>query len=146
MLLELRAGTGAPLAQPQIQPETLLGADAPTEPRARLDAFMVAFTRYNLEWEPQLRAALRISLQHGAERPLLRRGRAIGWVEDALAALRDSHPHIDRHELAVSIRSATGIEALIWLLDVAGQTREQAERTVRRTARALLDAALNDDM
>ena len=42
-------------AQPQIQPETLLGPDAPAEPRARLDAFMTAFTRYNLRWQPQLR-------------------------------------------------------------------------------------------
>src|SRR5690349_6979056 len=54
-------------AQPQIQPETLLDDDAPTEVRARLDAFMTAFTRYNLHWEPQLRAALRISLERSGE-------------------------------------------------------------------------------
>src|SRR5690349_14478989 len=38
-------------AQPQIQPQTLLGPDAPTDPQARLDAFMTAFTGYNLQWE-----------------------------------------------------------------------------------------------
>src|SRR5690242_7185339 len=119
-------------AQPQIQPQTLLGPDAPTEPRARLDAFMAAFTRYNLQWEPQLRSALRLSLEpHPAgtaepERPLLRQGRAIAWVEDALAPLRHSHPDLDLRHLAVAIRSATGIEALIWLKDIAGQPAEQA--------------------
>lgn len=137
-------------AQPQLQPETLLDDDAPTEIRARLDAFMAAFTAYNLEWEPQLRTALRLSLEpavpHDQEsgRPVLRGGRAIGWIEHALAPLRDSHPHIDVHELAIAMRSATGIESLIWLRDIAGQTPETAARTVRRTAQALLDAALSD--
>ena len=129
-------------AQPQIQPETLLDDDAPADPRARLDAFMAAFTSYNLQWEAQLRAALRLSLEQGVERPLLRQGQAVRWLEDALAPLGRSHPHIDRRALAVAIRSATGIEALIWLRDIAGQSPQQATRTVRHTARALLDSAL----
>jgi AcrR family transcriptional regulator len=135
-------------AQPQLQPESLLGDDAPTEIRSRLDPFMAAFIAYNLEWEPQLRAALRLSLDPAASngddagRPVLRGGRAIGWIEHALAPLRHSHPQIDVHELAVAIRSATGIESLIWLRDVAGQTPEAAARTVRQTAHALLEAAL----
>ncbi|BCB89990.1 hypothetical protein [Phytohabitans suffuscus] len=111
---------------------------------------MAAFTRYNLQWQPQLRSALRLSLEppadrpapDGSQRPLLRGGRAIAWVEDALAPLQHSHPHLDRRQLAVAIRSATGIESLVWLQDVAGQTPDQAAETVRRTARALLDAAL----
>ena len=129
-------------AQPQIQPETLLDDDAPADPRARLDVFMAAFTSYNFQWEAQLRAALRLSLEQGVERPLLRQGQAVRWLEDALAPLGRSHPHIDRRELAVAIRSATGIEALIWLRDIAGQSPRQAARTVRQTARALLDSAL----
>ena len=134
-------------AQPQIQPDTLLDDDAPADPRARLDAFMAAFTSYNFQWEAQLRAALRLSLEQGVEqgveRPLLRQGQAVRWLEDALAPLGRSHPHIDRRELAVAIRSATGIEALIWLRDIAGQSPQQAVRTVRHTARALLDSALH---
>jgi AcrR family transcriptional regulator len=135
-------------AQPQIQPETLLGDDAPIEPRTRLDTFMTAFTAYNFRWEPQLRGALRLSLEPAAsdggesERPVLRTGRAIGWVEHALAPLRQTHPDIDIRGLAVAIRSATGIESLIWLRDVAGQTQKAAARTVRQTAQALLEAAL----
>jgi AcrR family transcriptional regulator len=129
-------------AQPQIQPDTLLPADAPADPKARLDVFMAAFTRYNFDWEPQLRTALRLSLEPGASKPVLRRGRAIGWIEDALAPLRDSNPDTDVHQLAIAIRSAAGIESLIWLLDIARLTRAEAAETVRRTAQAQLEAAL----
>lgn len=134
-------------AQPQLQPDTLLPEDAPAEPRARMTNFMIAFTDYNLRYEPQLRSALRLSLEQPAgadDRPLLRRGRAVGWIEDALRPLEVSHPAVDRHRLAVAIRSATGIETLIWLLDIAGQSHEQAAVTVRETALALLDAALRE--
>lgn len=129
-------------AQPDLQPETLLPGDAPADPRERLDAFMAAFSRYNFQWEPQLRTALRLSLDSAVERPLLRRGRAVGWIEDALAPVRHSRPDVDVHRLAVAIRSAAGIESLVWLLDIAGQSREEAAETVRRTAQALLEAAL----
>ncbi|WP_020519435.1 TetR/AcrR family transcriptional regulator [Catelliglobosispora koreensis] len=132
-------------AQPQIQPDTLLADDAPTEPRARLEAFMTEFTRYNLTYQPQLRTALRLSLEKlAAEKPVLRQGRAIGWIEDALAPLRDKEKNVDIRQLAIAIRSATGIETLIWLLDIAGLTPEQAAETIRHTALALLDAALAD--
>ena len=133
-------------AQPQLQPDTLLDEGAPAEIRARLDAFMTAFIAYNLTWEPQLRAALRLALdpagQAGGPPPVLRTGRGVGWVEHALEPLRELRPEIDVRELAVAIRSATGIEALIWLRDVAGQSPDRAGQTVRRTAQALLEAAL----
>ncbi|MEV4510975.1 TetR/AcrR family transcriptional regulator [Dactylosporangium sp. NPDC049525] len=129
-------------AHPQISPDTLLPPDAPADPTARLDAFMAAFSRYNFEWEPQLRTSLRLALEQSGAQPALRQGRAIGWIEDALEPVRRSHPTVDVRHLAVAIRSATGIESLIWLVDIAGQTRAQAAETVRRTAHALLDAAL----
>jgi AcrR family transcriptional regulator len=130
-------------AHPAISPDSLLPADAPTEIRARLDAFMTEFTRYNFTWEPQLRTSLRLSLEPAADQPVLRQGRAIGWFADALAPLRDSHPHVDTNRLAIALRSATGIETLIWLIDIAGYTREDAAATVTTTARALLDAAIS---
>jgi AcrR family transcriptional regulator len=131
-------------AHPQISPDTLLPADAPRESRARLDAFMAAFTRYNFDWEPQLRSSLRLSLEPADRQPVLRRGRAIEWIEDALEPVRHSNPDIDIRRLAIAIRSATGIESLIWLLDIAGYTRDQAAQTVQHSAHALLDAALAD--
>jgi len=129
-------------AHPQISPATLLPPHAPSDPHERLDAFMAAFTRYNFDWEPQLRTSLRLSLERPGAQPVLRQGRAVGWIEHALEPLRDSHPTIDVHRLAIAIRSAAGIESLIWLIDIAGYTREQAARTVRDTARALLAAAI----
>jgi AcrR family transcriptional regulator len=129
-------------AHPTISPETLLPADAPADPKQRLEVLMTAFTHYNFTWEPQLRSSLRLSLEPAADRPELRRGRAIGWIAEALTPLQESHPHIDIHRLAIAIRSATGIETLIWLIDIAGYTREEAADTVKTTAQALLDAAI----
>jgi hypothetical protein len=45
------------------------------------------------------------------------------------------------HRLAVAIRAATGIEALIWLTDIARLPRDQAAELMRWSARAMLDAA-----
>jgi AcrR family transcriptional regulator len=128
-------------AHPEISPATLLTTDAPRDLPARLDAFMTAFCRYNLTWEPQLRASLRLSLEPRAATTALRQGRAVDWIEDALSPLRQTHPQVDVRALAVSIRSATGVESLIWLVDIAGYSREQAVETVRHTALALLAAA-----
>jgi AcrR family transcriptional regulator len=124
-------------AHPQISPDTLLPPEAPQDIDARLDAFMAAFTKYNFDWEPQLRASLRVALEQGTQ-PALRQGRAIAWIEDALAPLR---PDVDVHKLAVAIRAATGIESLIWLIDVAGCSREEAASVVLANARAILAGA-----
>jgi acetylglutamate kinase len=45
----------------------------------------------------------------------------------------------DRLVLAVAV--ATGIEALVWLTDIAGLSRNQALRIMRFSAQTLLDAA-----
>ena len=133
-------------AHPEIEKRSLLPEDAPTDPQQRLDATIDAFTRQNIETEPQLRAMLRLSLEPmpAAERPLLRRGRAIGWIEDALAPLRATMSEAELHRLATAIRSATGIEALVWLTDVAGLSRRDAAELMRWSARALLQSALTE--
>jgi hypothetical protein len=46
--------------------------------------------------------------------------------------------------LAIAIRSAAGIEALIWLTDIAGLSRKQAVEVMRGSARAILRTALAD--
>jgi AcrR family transcriptional regulator len=132
-------------AHPEIQQESLLPENPPEDPYVRLDLVMDAFTRITVEWEPQLRTSLRLALEAdpGRPRPLLRQGRAIGWIEDGLAPLRTSHPGVDVHRLAVAIRSATGIEALVWLTDVAGLSRREAVELMRWSARAMLQAAMS---
>jgi len=51
---------------------------------------------------------------------------------------------VDRRRLATAIRAATGIEAFVWMVDVARLPREEAASTMRWTARALLRSALVD--
>ncbi len=131
-------------AHPETQQTSLLPDDAPLDPARRLDLVMDTHLRTLLEWEPQLRATLRLSLDPAAvagELPL-RQGRVITWLEDALTPLRDTHPQIDVHRLAIAIRSATGIESLVWLTDVARLPREDAVALLRQNAHALLTAAL----
>jgi AcrR family transcriptional regulator len=128
-------------AHPQIEHRSLLPDDAPQDPRARLDLVLDAFLGITLEWEPQLRASLRVSLEPGADLPPLRQGRAIGWIEEALAPLRPELTDAQIHRLALAIRSATGIEALVWLLDVARLPRDEAAALMRWTAHAQLAAA-----
>jgi len=136
-----RALLGA--VRPEIDQSSLLPDPAPNDPRERLELAMREAVRITLEWEPELRASLKVSLeewQTGA--PVLRRGRAIGWIEDALTPLQETRPDIDVHRLAIAIRSATGIESLIWLVDVAGLTRDDAASLLHRNALAVFDAAL----
>lgn len=130
-------------AYPEIQDDAgLLPPDAPADPAARLELVMREFIAFTLRWEPQLRAQLRLSLEPGAPQPVLRRGRAIRWIEEALAPLADTHPHLDVHGLATAIRSASGIESLVWLTDIGGLDRTRAAEVLAGSARAILREAL----
>jgi Transcriptional regulator len=135
-------------AHPEIDSVSLLPDDAPDDVAARLDLVLRGATRIVVDWEPQLRASLRLSLEPGQDptAPVLRRGRVIGWLEEALAPLAGSHPGLDRHRLAVAIRSATGIEAFVWLVDVGGVSRDEAVATLQWTGRSLLRSALADGL
>ena len=134
-------------AHPETALETLLPEDAPDDVAARLDLVVAAYTKATLENESQQRTMLRLSLEASplerSQLPL-RQGRVITWIEDALAPLRSDLSAAEVHRLAVAIRSATGIEALVWLTDVAGLSREDATDLTRWSARALLTAALAD--
>ena len=124
---------------PEIDARSLLDEHAPTDPAERLEMVIERFTRHVLEYEPELRAQLRLSLEPHPTAPdqlPFRKGRAIGWIEDALAPLR--LPARELHRLALAIRATTGIEALVWLTDVAGLSREDASELMRSSARALL--------
>jgi AcrR family transcriptional regulator len=132
-------------AHPEIEKRTLLPDPPPLEPQARLAAAVDGLIDITIDWEQQLRASLRLSLEPDAGLQPLRQGRAIGWIEDALAPLRESRPAVDLHRLALAVRSATGIESLVWLTDVAGLSREDSADLMRWSARAMLRAALEGD-
>ena len=136
-------------AYPQVGATSLLPDDAPDDPEARLDIVIERFIRWTIENEEQSRTMLRLSLQASpderAELPL-RQGRAIGWIEDALEPLRAALPDDVFHRLVLAIRSAAGIEALVWLTDVAALSRDEAQQLMRWSARALLRAAVAGDV
>jgi AcrR family transcriptional regulator len=133
-------------AHPEIEATSLLGEDPPADPQQRLDRTIGELIRLTIDTEPELRTTLRLSLEPGPEEELLlRKGRAIGWIEEALAPLRDRLPPSTLRRLVLAIRTVCGIEALVWLTDVAGLSREQAAEQMRWSALALLRAALEDD-
>lgn len=72
----------------------------------------------------------------------LRRGRAIAWFEEALAPARPRLDDAAIRRLTLAVRSATGIEALVWLTDIAGLTREEAAEQMLWSERALLRQTL----
>lgn len=132
-------------AHPEIERKSLLGADPPPAPAARLAAVIEEFLRITLESEAQLRMALRLSLDHGPDQrdSSLRRGRAIGWFEEALTPLGQlSRKEIRR--LVLAIRATAGIEALVWLTDVAHLSRAEAVEVMKWSAQGLLRAAIAD--
>ena len=132
-------------AHPETYTTSLLPDDAPDDAASRLDLVIDAFTRSNVENEAQQRTMLRLSLDAdpGERTQLpLRQGRAITWIEEALAPLHAELAETDRRRLVLAIRSATGIEALVWLTDVAGLSRDDAAELMRWSARSLLQSAL----
>ena len=118
-------------AHPETGAQSLLPADAPADAATRLDIVIDAFTRTILETESQQRTMLRLSLEadsaQRADLPL-RQGRAIKWIDEALAPLEAEMPESERHRLVLAVRSATGIEALVWLTDVAGLNQGRGDR------------------
>jgi AcrR family transcriptional regulator len=133
-------------AHPEIDRNSLLGANPPRDPAARLAAMLDEFLRLTLESEPQLRMALRLSLERGPEQAesSLRRGRAIAWIEDALHPLLGQLSKQEVRKLALAIRCAAGIEALVWLTDVARLSRAEAVEIMSWSAQTLLRFATID--
>jgi AcrR family transcriptional regulator len=130
---------------PEIEMNSLLGEDPPEDPLARLEVVAESLTRRIVEHEPEYRAQLRLALEgepaSGESLPL-RRGRRIRWVEDALAPLRGRMPPPELRRLVYGISATLGIEALVWLTDVGGLSREEAVEVMRSNARTLLRSVL----
>ena len=130
---------------PEVEMDSLLGADPPEEPLARLEIVSEGQTRQILEYEPELRAQLRLALEGesaAGEGLPLRRGRRIEWIEDALSPLHGRIPDGELRRLVLGIGATLGIEALVWLTDMGGLSREEAVEVMRSNARTLLRAAL----
>ena len=130
---------------PEFEMTSLLGADSPEDPLARLESVAEILTQGYIEHEPEYRAQLRLALEGepaGGESLPLRRGRRIGWIEDALSPLKGRIAGPELRRLVLGIGATLGIEAFVWLTDMAGLSREEAAEVMRSNARTLLRSAL----
>lgn len=131
-------------AHPEIEMTSLL-TDTTEDPVARIDQLVDAIMALTVDTEREQRATLRLSLElEPAERSRLplRQGRSIGWICEALEPMAATHDRATIEALAMAVRSATGIESLVWLTDVAGLDRAQARDLMRWSARVMTRAAL----
>lgn len=114
LLLEVLLDSSVPDMEAVIES---LGNTAGAE--ERLSAVMRASVELYLTNEQAFRAMLRGSLEQESERRL-RGGRRMGWIERALAPIRDdlSEPSFSR--LVSGLSTLCGIETLVVLRDVVG--------------------------
>lgn len=131
-------------AHPETELRSMLPDNPSDDPAERLDAVVARFTRMIIETEVQQRTMLRLSLDPalpGDDLPL-RQGRAIPWIAEALAPLGGKLSNDQLRRLVLAIRSAIGIESLVWLTDIGGLSREEAVASMRWSAQALLRQVL----
>jgi AcrR family transcriptional regulator len=132
-------------AHPEVAATSMLPPNPPDDVAARLDLVVDRFTAMIVDTEAQQRTMLRLSLEEDkaqrGELPL-RQGRAIAWITEALEGLRGHLSDEELHRLVLSIRAATGIEALVWLTDIGGLSRDEAVKLMRWSAQALLQRAV----
>ena len=131
-------------AHPEISATSMLPADIGDDPEERLAAALRGFLAMVVDTESQQRTMLRLSLEPvaGAPELPLRQGRAIGWFTEALSPLTPRLGADAVHRLAVSVRAVAGIEALVWLVDVAGFSQDEAVEQMVWSAVALVRRTL----
>lgn len=132
-------------AYPEMELQSLVMDNPPDDVEARLDAVVDEYLCLTIENEAAFRAALRLSLDpEGSHREklLMRQGRTITWLKDALEPVRGRLPEAAIERLVYAIRAAAGIEALVWLCDIAGLSRDEAKEVMLWSARALLRTTL----
>ena len=133
-------------AHPEIVATSMLPADVGPDPEVRLEAAVRGFMAMVVDTEPQQRTMLRLSLgvQPTADELPLRQGRAIGWFCEALEPLTERLGEDGVRRLAVAVRAVSGVEALVWLTDVAGLTTEEAVDQMAWSAVALVRRATDE--
>jgi AcrR family transcriptional regulator len=132
-------------AYPHIEQRSVLGPEPPQDPAARLAIVAEDQTLRVLKYEPEMRAVLRLSLEAdsaGGPKLPMNRGLRIGWIEDALTPLRGQMPEDELRRLIYGIGATLGIEAFVWLTDIAQVSREDAVAVMRANANGLLQTAI----
>jgi AcrR family transcriptional regulator len=135
-------------AHPEVDTRSMLEATATDDAADRVESVVRRFLAMIVDSELQQRTMLRLSLTPGVDQTALplRQGRAIGWISEALAPLSDPLGADGVRRLAVAVRAVSGIESLVWLVDVAGLDRAQALEQMVWSARALVRQAELDGL
>ncbi len=127
---------------PMLDMASLLPADPPADPTDRVLIVAGRIIELILASEAEFRMSLRLSLEPGHSGDLpLRTGRRLAWFEDALQPLRGHRTPATIKRLSAALAASVGVEAFVWLTDVAGLSRQQTARQLLWTARTLMDGA-----
>ena len=133
-------------AHPEIVATSMLPEGVGADPEVRLEAAVRGFMAMVVDTESQQRTMLRLSLeaQTTSEELPLRQGRAIAWFCEALEPLTERLGADGVRRLAVSVRAVCGVEALVWLTDVAGLSTGEAVDQMAWSAVALVRRATDE--
>lgn len=120
-----------------------------TDGRARLQQlFNNTFPRFK-EFEPHMRAALQLSLEHWAlercgqlDEVPYKRGHRVAILARAAAPLKSKMPKKEYRRLLCALSLVYGIEPYVVMKDIWGCSNREVEQTARWMADALVDAAL----
>jgi AcrR family transcriptional regulator len=113
------------------------------------DLFRTSMPRIN-EFEATFRAALKLSLEQGAQveagsmepEPRFTRGHRVDLLKDALRPLRGKLPPKQVNRLAQALSLMFGVEALIILKDMWGLDEQQAYSVAEWAALSLVRSAI----
>jgi AcrR family transcriptional regulator len=132
-------------ANPEVTMPSLLGAHASVDPVQRLDETARLLTELVLQNEAALRAMLRLSLEstHHRENLVMRTGRRIVWVQNAIAPLEHRMTSENFRALVLRLAMVLGIESLVWLTDIARVSRDEAVSVMRQSAHDMLATAMS---
>jgi AcrR family transcriptional regulator len=130
-------------AYPIIETRSLMPAEPPADVMGRVRLVTRGILDSIVANEVALRAQLRISLDESASRAELplRQGRRLMWFEDALAPLRPELPPQTFRRLTLALAANVSLEVLIWLVDLAGMSRDAAVEQIIWTAEQIVDSA-----
>ncbi|HYM33605.1 MAG TPA: TetR/AcrR family transcriptional regulator [Candidatus Cybelea sp.] len=138
------------IVEHSLGPVRILASVKPDAQERIRDLFAHTFPRFK-EYEPELRAALQLSLEHGAqeragtlaEEPY-RRGHRIKILSHAVEPLKKTlgKRRFDRLVRALSV--IYGIEAYVVLRDIWGSSHKEIENIAGWIARSLVDSALRE--
>lgn len=132
-------------ARPEIEATSMLPADPPDDPLERVVLAAREIMRLTVDWEPELRAMLRLSLDPSdpGHDLVLRQGRRLLWFEDALSPARRTLGPKRFRRLVTALAAAVGIEALVFLTDMAGLEPGEASALLVWTAETLAASELS---